>query len=888
MNYRPGCQEGTPAMELLERDDDLRRLTAALGDAAAGKGCVALISGEAGIGKTSFVERFTAARDPASRLLKGHCDALFTPSPLGPLYDIARQTGGTLQAQLEGEAPRAAIFSALLGQLLHSQQPTLLVIEDLHWADEATFDLIKFLCRRIEQAKVLLLLTYRDDEVGALHPLRLLLGHLATSRSILRIELSRLTIEAVRSLAAGRPVDPEALHRQTAGNPFFVAEVLSNAGRGIPKTVRDAVLARVAKLGPAGRNALEAAAVIGSRAEHGMLTRVLGGEAEGLADCMALGLLEAAEPGIAFRHELVRDAVLAGLDPGRRRELHRLALEDIKAAGPARGDLAQLAHFAAGADDGAAVVEFGLAAAEAAVAAGTHRAAAAHYRCVLGYVGDRAPAERARLVEAYAQQCSIVDELAEAIRARREAIELWRRAGDRRKEGENLAELAWPLVRSGQNAAAETASRRAIEVLESMPPTRELASAYRIQGHLRMLNRDRQAAVQWGRKAIALARRFQDDATIAAGEIVVGAAMLVAGDKRGLPHLDRSLALAEKARLDDLVGLAHLNLGSSYGEQYQFAQAEHHLSEGISYSGDCDLAHAGHYMSSWLALTRLYQGRWSEAGEIASSLIAKPQVAAISRIMALVALGRMRARRGDPGAAAALDEALDLALRTGTLQRLAPVRAARAEAAMLGGEVERARAEAAAVYELAVGRRHAWHMGELSFWRWRAGEKTAVPIWAAAPFRRQIRGDWQGAAAAWERLGCPYEQARALADGDAPAQLAALEIFDRLGALPAAAGLRQRMRGAGARRIPRGPRATTRRNLFGLTQREMQILGCLADGLSNGRIGARLHISPKTVDHHVSSVLGKLGAATRGEAARIAGERHLLEPDRLEPVQLET
>src|SRR5262249_8779695 len=145
------------------------------------------------------------------------------------------------------------------------------------------------------------------------------------------------------------------------------------------------------------------------------------------------------------------------------------------------------------------------------------------------------------------------------------------------------------------------------------------------------------------------------------------------------------------------------------------------------------------------------------------------------------------------------------------------------------------------------------------------------------PFLLQIKGDWRRAARIWERMGCPYEQARALADGDPPAQMAALEIFIRLGAAPAAAALRRRMRGEGVRGIPRGPRTTTRQNPFGLTVREMEILGCLANGLTNGRIGAKLHISPKTVDHHVSSVLAKLGAASRGAASRIAREQHLID-----------
>ncbi|MDR6287680.1 DNA-binding CsgD family transcriptional regulator/tetratricopeptide (TPR) repeat protein [Inquilinus ginsengisoli] len=863
-------------MELLERGYELQLLAAALKEACAHAGRIALVNGEAGIGKTSLVDRFIATSGQAMRILKGHCDALFTPSPLGPLHDIARQTGGRLLAQLQDEAPRTAVFSTVLDLLDEPSRPTLLVIEDIHWADEATLDLIRFLSRRIAQTKVLLILTYRDDEVGARHPLRVLLGDLATSGATLRIEPPRLTIDAVRSLIAGRPFDPEALYRQTRGNPFFITEILSWAERGLPKTVRDAVLARAAKLTPAGRYVLEAAAVIGSRMDHIAVERVLGGAAEGLAECIRAGLLEATQGGISFRHELVREAVLTDLEPGRRRELHRSALDGLRTSGAGRIDLAQLAQFAEGAGDGDAVLEFGPAAARAAVAAGAHRAAAAQYLRVLGFAGDRPPAERAQLLEAYAEECAIIDDLAEASRARQEAIELWRQAGDRLKEGENLAALAWPLVRSGRNAAAEEASRRAIEVLEALPPTRQLAAAYRIQAHLRMLHRDREPAVRWGRKAIALATRLGDEATIAAAENVVGSAMLAFGDERGRPHLDRSLALARRAGLDSLVGLAHSNLGSCYGEQYQFAEAERHLADGIAYTAERDLDHANHYMRSWLALTRFYQGRWDEAGDIAVSLVERPHVGAVSRIMALIALGRVRTRRGDPGAAAVLDEALEQVLQTDTLQRLAPARAARAEAAWLAGEPDRAMAEATAVYDLAIRHRHPWHAGEFSFWRWRAGDTIAAPGWAAPPFVLQIRGDWHRAAEAWHRLGCPYEQARALADGDQPAQLAALEIFDRLGAAPAAAMLRQRMRGEGVRRIPRGPRASTRRNPLGLTRREVEILGCLAEGLSNGRIGDRLHVSSKTVDHHVSSVLAKLGAATRGEAVRIAHEQNLM------------
>ncbi len=867
--------DGLP-LELLEREAELQVLVSALAQARAGRGCIALVSGEAGIGKTSFVEHFVAAHGLAMCVLKGNCDPLFTPRPLGPLYDIARKSSAALLAQLEGETPRAGLFSTLFDQLCTAREPIIFIVEDIHWADEATLDLIKFLGRRIAQTRALLLLTYRDDEVGAHPSLRMVLGDLAASKAALRIELPRLTVDAVRRLAAGRSFDPIALHRQTSGNPFFVTEVLSSATGGLPATVRDAVLARAAGLQPAGRNVLEAAAVIGGRIEHAVLERVLGGAAEGLAACIQAGMIEATGNGFGFRHELAREAILMDLDPARRRELNRSALEVLKESSVRRGDLAQLVQYAEGAGNTEAVLGYGLAAARAAAIVGAHREAVAHYARVLRHAGDRPLPERARLFEAYAEECAIVDDLAEAIRARREAIELWRKAGDRLKEGENLAELAWPLVRSGQNAAAEAASHGAIEVLRAMPSTRQVAVAYLVQAHLRMLDRDRPVAVRLGRKAIDLATRFQDVATVARAELVVGSAMLVAGDDKGRLHLDRSLDLARQHGLDSLVGLIQLNTGSSYGEQYRFADAERHLAEGIAFTRDHDLDHANHYMCAWLALTRLYQGRWSEARDIATSVLAWPNASALSRIMALVAVGRVRARRGEPGASAALDEALDLALPTDTLQRLAPVRAARAEAAWLAGDPGRAAAEARAIYDLALKYRHRWHVGELSFWRRLAGEEVAPPTWSAPPFLLQIKGNWRRAATAWEGLGCPYEQARALADGDAAAQGAALEIFIGLEAAPAAAALRQRMRSAGLRHIPRGPRATTRHNPFGLTEREMQILGCLARGLTNGRIGAQLHVSPKTVDHHVSSVLGKLGAASRGEAARIAGERRLL------------
>ncbi len=862
-------------MVLLEREPALEALGGALAEAARGEGRVALVYGEAGIGKTSLVDCFTRECAQAARILWGACDSLHTPRPLGPVYDIAQQAGPVLRERLDAGATPRAIFSAVLDELKH-RPPVVAVLEDLHWADAATLDLVKFLGRRIRQVPALLMLTHRDDEISPRHPLRLVLGDLATSAAVRRVPLAPLSVAAVRTLAAGRSLDATMLHRQTGGNPFFVTEALASREAGIPVTVRDAVLARAARLSPAGRAALEAAALVGAQVEPWLLGALVDDAAVGADECIALGMLRAQDDLLAFRHELARQAILDTITPPRRRALHALALRALASPPAGAPDLARLADHAEGAADAAAVLAHSPAAAARAAALGAHREAADQYARALRFAASAPPVERARLLDAYADECMLVDHLDEAIRTRREALDIHREAGDRLREGKGLAVNGAALVRAGRNPEAEEASRRAIAVLRVLPPGPALAYAYRIQANLRMLNRDRAAAVRWGRKAIALAERFDERETVVTAYNAVGAAMLVYGDDRGRGHLEKSLALAREVGLHEWVAGAYLNLGSACGEVYRFADADRYLTEGIPYAVEHDLDYSKHYMQAWLALTRLYQGRWAEAGELARPVAENPYAAVISRIMALLALGRLRTRRGDPGAAAVLDEALGLSERTQTLQRLGPVRAARAEAAWLADDRPRAIAEARAEWDLALRHRHAWHTGELGFWRWRAGERVRLPSCAARPFAQQVAGDWRRAAAAWARLGCPYEEARALAEGDEAAQLAALEIFDRLGARPDLDRLRQRLRAAGVRHIPRGPRPSTRDNPFGLTAREVEITALLAHALTNARIGARLHISPKTVDHHVSAILGKLGVTSREDAGRLALKHGLI------------
>lgn len=835
-----------------------------LQEALRGEGGVALVSGEAGIGKTSLVEQFVRESESICRILMGGCDALFTPRPFGPLFDIASQTRGKLKSLLDSDAQELKIFSEVLNEL--KKQPAILIIEDVHWADEATLDLIKYLGRRVRQTKSLIILTYRDDEAGANHPLRVVLGDFASSKSVRRLPLTPLSEEAVRLLARGqKDLDPVSLHRQTNGNPFFVTEVLASGG-GIPSSVRDAVLARAARLSASGWGVLEAAAVIGLKAEAWLLIQVIGKNGKHLEECVAAGMLNPLGQYYAFRHELARQTILEAASPQRKLELNRLVLGALKGSPATRSDLSRLAFHAEGANDAEAVLEYAPAAGRRAAAANAHREAMAHFSLALRFADAMPLRERALLLEQYAQECNVTDEKA-GIEAQRKAIDIWRELGNPLKQGENLWQLMELHFGLGQTAEAEHAINTAVELLEMLTPGRELAQAYRARASLYMLNRDNAKAIAWGEKAIELAQRFDDKQTLAAAYNAVGSAWLFSDFEHGREYLEKSLEIARGDGLDWHIVRAMANLGSGSGEVYRFLEAERYLAEGIAFSTECDFDSHLFYMLAWQALTYLHLGRWDEAGSLANQVTQQSGVV-ISRIMALLALGQLRARRGDPGVWEALDEAVDLAENTQTLQRIAPVRAARAEAAYLAGDPERCLQEARSAYPLAEEKEHPWFVGRLAFWRWKAGDEVTPPPWTAKPFALQISGDWEEAAQSWGTLACPYEQAFALADGDSVAQSAALAIFETLGAKPALKMARERLNA-----LP--PQQIAKEKFGGLTEREREVAALIAQGKSNREIAEAMTVGVKTVETYVTRILNKLGFDSRVQIATWAVEKGL-------------
>lgn len=848
---------------LVEREAALSTLRQRWADAEI-RGHVALVAGEAGVGKTSVLRQLAQSSDA---VWWGACDALQTPQPLSPLLDIARQHD-TRFAQCLGGA-RSALFEAVLDDLRLAAQPLLVVMEDVHWGDEATFDLIKFLGRRIARARALLVVSFRDDEVPMSHPLRRVLGELPLADHT-RVQLQPLSPAGVETLARRSLRSPDGLFAVTQGNPFFLAELLRHPADKIPESVQNLVLARFARLDRGAQDVVRTVSIVPGGLALRLLDRLLPptlGYREAAIDS---GLLVAKGSWIGFRHELARAAVESALSVPAGQALHARMLLALTADPDASA--ARLAHHAALAGDEQAVRHYAPAAAQYARQCGAIRESARHLRIALRQGGVRAGEQRWCWLENYAIDSGNVDEHEEAVAARLELDAAYRASGNTAREAANLSRLALLHVHMMRNEAADAASRRAIELLESSAPGPALAMAYGVEASLRMLNRDAQESVAWSRQSIALAEQQGDRERLCYSLSTLGTALMLVDYEAGCRQMLEALQLARTQGLPAAVANALVNLGSGSGELMHLPQATQWLSEAMGHALEHELDAPLHYASAWLALCDVRAGRWNEAAEVAGRIAALPHTAAITRVMALVALGRLRQLRGDTGGDAALDEALRLALPAGTLQRIAPVRAARAEAAFGRGDLARASAEAGAALPLAIEKRHGWFIGELAFWSWRAGALTAAPDGCAEPYAMQIAGQWQPAAAAWGRLGCPLEQARALADGDAPARRQALCIFERLGASPATESLRKQLQADGVRGIKRGVRATTRAHPHGLTHRELEVLTLLCEGLRNAEIAQRLCRSVRTVDHHLAAVFIKLDVDSRWAAIQV-GQR---------------
>jgi DNA-binding CsgD family transcriptional regulator len=857
---------------LLERDVFVSTLRGYIDEAARGEGRLVLLCGEAGVGKTELLE-YVRGGAPEARWLWSACDALSTPRPLAPLHDIARQVGGPLLDAVRAGKGRDELFDLALATLADAERLVVMVVEDVHWADEAMLDLLRFLWPRLRDLRAILIVSLRDDAVSN-DQLQLMLGDAASFRGTRRMNLPVLSRDAVAQLAAGSPYPVEALYALTGGNPFFVTEVLSSEGSELPPSARDAVLARAARLDPTARTALDMAAVIGGRIDPALLLSFEGISAEAVDTCCAAGLLLHDGDALRFRHEISRRAVVDAIPSLRLATTHADVLSRLMGFG--EQDPARLAHHADGAGDADAVLAYAPAAAVHASVMAAHRDAAAQYQRALRFSEGCSQAQRAALYDGLADETALIDRWEESTDARVRARELWRAAGDLLREGEDLRKLCGAMWRLCRGAESRQYGSEAVEVLERLPAGHELAAAWNTAAGF-AFEEDPDLGIAYTQKAQALARELDmpellSDALNNEGFLV----FYNGGD--GAPQLREALDIAKRIDAETQIARSYSNLNEVLVTSRRFAEVESVYRDGLGYCEERDIPTYTTCLQGRRAISLGLQGRTREGWQLAYEVLGGSIASPVNRLTPLISAGVLGARLGEPGIWRWLDEAWELAVGVDDADWPILAGIARTEARWLDGD------ERQAVIELErtrpwLAHGEQWHRGEAAVWFHRFGlPADGGPL--AQPYALEIAGRHADAALAWDELLSPYDAATALLfSGDIDLMRDALTRFEKLDVPVTETRARQRLRAAGVS-VPLGRRATTRANAAGLTTREQDVLTLLAEDLANAEIARHLVLSERTVDHHVSAVLRKLAVNSRSAATARARELGLLSSEK--------
>jgi DNA-binding CsgD family transcriptional regulator/tetratricopeptide (TPR) repeat protein len=781
---------------------------------------------------------------------------------------------GELLRLCRAEAKRDQLYGALLRQLGELRTPTVIAIEDVHWADEATLDLLSYLGRRIQHLRVLLLVTYREDLLVANDPLRLTLGGLASQRATRRLNVPPLSTGGVATLAHGTGIDATELHRLTAGNPFYVTEVLQAGNNGLPASIRDAVLARTKTLTTPARDALDTAALVGSRMQSDLLVSLV----EDLLvvdELISHGLLIKDGDDLRFRHEIARMAIEAAVPPYRKAGIHTKILNALLSSGS--DDDARLAFHAEGAGNAELVLAHAPRAGRRAAELNARREAAAQYERALRFVPETDLHGRAELLDSLAQQLDFVDRREDLLETCSDAVALWQELGDSTREFDSQLRLAgnmWWLCRGADSRQATDAL---LKLAKPLGPSPQLAKAYHILAS-RHLNEGRyEDSLAVGRQVREMSERL-GLADVISDSLNLEAIVLHAMGGDWTVPMQSALEIALSGGHEYQAGGAFADMYWLYCGDLRDKEGEQIYQQALAY---CDVHDIGTFANCLLAehagvFERL--GRWDECISITHAMLDELSVSPANRIQPLCYQAKVMARRGQKGYWAHLDEAMHLARGLDETEWLTFVGLARIEACWLEGRLDAARAELDRVRK-ASARVIVLSRGWMALWQQRlTGTQEPIDL---EPFDSQIAGDGAHAAEQWDRLGYRYEAALALLDTkDEPLLRESLARLSDLGAEAAARLVRRTMRDLGIRSIPTGPRTAARTHPRGLTPREQQILDLLSQGQSNEEISASLFISVRTVEHHISAILGKLGATTRRDAANEAVKLGLTHSDR--------
>lgn len=846
---------------LVERQPYVDALGSYALEAAAGDGRFVMLAGEAGIGKTSLLDAFRETY-PQLQWLWGSCDGTFTPQPLGPLYEIAGKVGGRLLDLCADDADRRELFNEFLAFLGCCDGPVV-VVEDLHWADEATLDWLLHLARRVARTRTLVVVSYRDDEVAEHKNLRAAISQIVTHRSTRRLSLPPLSEDGVRRLAGSGATDIDELYRVTGGNPFYVTEVIEAGLHEVPSTVADVVAARSTRLTADAQGLLAAASVLARPSDATQIAAVAGGAPDALDECLISGALVADSEHYQFRHELTRMAVERSIPNFRRSQLHRAALKVLEtAAGPP--DPARLAHHAEAAGETDATLRYAAAAAAHAAAYRSNREAIAQYQRALRFADLAPPEVRASLLEGLSRALALRDNWEEAAVHCEQALALRLVLDDIEKISEDLRlyfRCLWRLCRGDEAAKAIGDS---FALMADAPESVEKGWAYSYRSAYGDIDPDR--ALKLGLEALRLGELFDDERLISSAHAAIGYQRFCRDDD-GWADMQASLEVAVRAGDDEGAARGYANLYQIAVDRMRMAQYEWCFTDGMRFCRDTDMKTFTVCLRGSRATALMRMGRLEEAAQL--SLRTLPEnMSPINRLHLLIPFSVSRLRQGEAEGLALLEETRSLARATDETDWLLQVATAYAQAAWLTGDLGLVDEEIESIYQRR-DRADVWLRGELAVWLHRIGRSPRPPDHVPSPYALELADDNTAAAAIWQQLGCPYEEAAALHFAGDPSSLRrAHDLFIALGAIPGAALARQALRNAGERSVPRGPHRATRANLHGLTPREAEVFELVRDRLTNAEISRRLFISQRTVEHHVASALAKLNLSTRLDATR--------------------
>lgn len=860
-------------MELIERDGFISLLENKYRQLSGGEGHTVFVNGEAGIGKTTLLKEFCRQIENDSNVFIGTCDALFTPRPLAPLYDIAWQMPGTEWMRQDDVSKRGELFTRFYQALKSRKEKTVIIFEDIHWADEASFDFIKFLARRINSVQCLFIITHRNDECPSIQLLRNVMGQLAPD-TFTRMPLPPLSKQSVEKLAAERGYKGEDVYSISGGNPFYVNEILAWYSHGVPANIKDSILSIYNQIEEHLKELWAILSIVPTGLETKYLRQMDESSVQSFENCFSSGILVLKENVVSFKHELYRRTIEETLSPLKRMALNKKILGLFLQQFEENNEIERIVHHAKNASEYDVVVKYAPIAAKQAASLGAHIEASKLYLTAVEYYQGNDKELLVELYEAYAYECYLTNQTKEAIVYYNKAYTIWKEKGELLHVADSLRFLSRLWWFEGNRKQAEYYAKEAVTVLENEPESAAKAMGFSNMAQLEMLGDHIDECIFWGEKAIAMAKELNNEEILSHALNNVGTVQMTLPETResGREMLKESLSIALKNVYQEHAARAYTNLCCAGILYKEYSAALKLLEEGIQYCDERDLNSWKAYMTSWLARLYLETGKWDSVIDIANTILRNENQPSIIRISVLVATALIKLRRGedDDVVFSFLSEAKAKAFETMELQRIQPVITALLEYEWLTGKAIIENNELQKAIDVIEHTKKGFGVNAFSFWLFKARKKMLPAIEILDVYQYQNKYAVKNAATAWRRFGCPYEEALILFEGTNTDKKEALEMMQKQGAVAIVNKMKQLMRNEGIKDIPRGIRKSTQSNPAHLTEREMGILQLLHEGMQNKEIADKLFISPKTVDHHISSIFFKLDVNTRSKAAKEA------------------